>query len=115
MDKNEIINQSKYQLNDIINSYNIYNSDIILNAIKVRFDNDLLRCDYEKKEKKIFTKKEIKLLSKTFDELYNLNSLFNYKFECLLIVLKDFVEQKGYQFILKYKTQKFKLELKKND
>ena len=54
-------------------------------------------------------KKEIKLLNKAYDELYNLNSYYKYKYDYMLNELEEQVKNKGYEFKLNDKTQKFRL------
>lgn len=53
--------------------------------------------------------KEIKLLNKVYDELYNLNSYYKYKYDYMLETLEEQAKSKGYEFKLNDKTQKFRL------
>lgn len=55
--------------------------------------------------------KKLKLYELAYDNLYNLNSNENYKFEHILRTLEKEVEGFGYEFYLKSSSQKFKLRV----
>jgi len=52
-------------------------------------------------------KKQVNALSKAYDAVYDLNSIFRFAFNDMQSELERYAKEKGYKFVLNERTQKF--------